>query len=68
VLQTGQRLGSAVGIAAVGSTVFGSLSDGWPTAFRHGLLVVLLFIAVALAAALYDLLRTYRSAAARDQP
>ncbi|MGI5284483.1 MFS transporter [Nonomuraea polychroma] len=68
VLQTGQRLGSAVGIAAVGSTVFGSLSDGWPTAFRHGLLVVLLFIAVALAAALYDLLRTYRSAAPRDQP
>ncbi|TMR11850.1 MFS transporter [Nonomuraea turkmeniaca] len=61
VLQTGQRLGSAIGIAAAGSTFFGSLNEGWPTAFRHGLLVVLLFIAIALAAAVYDLIRTYRS-------
>ncbi|MGP3964564.1 MFS transporter [Nonomuraea sp. 3N208] len=67
VLQTGQRLGSAIGIAAAGSTFFGSLADGWPTAFRHGLLVVLLFVALALAAAGYDLIRTYRSAP-RDQP
>ncbi|WP_049567525.1 MFS transporter [Nonomuraea sp. SBT364] len=57
VLQTGQRLGSSVGIAAAGSVFFGSLADGWPAAFRHGLLVVLAFVGVALAAALYDLAR-----------
>jgi EmrB/QacA subfamily drug resistance transporter len=58
VLQTGQRLGSSIGIAAAGSTFFGSLAGGWPTAFRHGLMVVLLCVGIALAAALYDLLRT----------
>ncbi|NUO97264.1 MAG: MFS transporter [Nonomuraea sp.] len=58
VLQTGQRLGSAIGIAAAGSTFFGALPQGWATAFRHGLLVVLAFVLVALAAALYDLIRS----------
>ncbi|MFG1708317.1 MFS transporter [Nonomuraea sp. M3C6] len=61
VLQTGQRLGSAIGIAAAGSTFFGALGDGWATAFRHGLVVVLLSISIALSAAGYDLFRTYRS-------
>ncbi|MFI7419563.1 MFS transporter [Nonomuraea sp. NPDC049684] len=58
VLQTGQRLGSAIGIAAAGSAFFGSLPQGWPTAFRHGLWVVLGFVVMALAAALYDLFRS----------
>ncbi|WP_433436959.1 MFS transporter [Nonomuraea sp. CA-141351] len=58
VLQTGQRLGSAIGIAAIGSTFFGALNEGWPAAFRHGLMVVLLFILLALSAAAYDLVRT----------
>jgi EmrB/QacA subfamily drug resistance transporter len=57
VLQTGQRLGSAIGIATAGSTFFGSLGAGWATAFRHGLMVVLLFILIALSAAVYDLAR-----------
>ncbi|MEU6788644.1 MFS transporter [Nonomuraea angiospora] len=57
VLQTGQRLGSAIGIAAAGSTFFGALGTDWATAFRHGLMVVLLFILIALAAAVYDLAR-----------
>lgn len=61
VLQTGQRLGSAIGIAAAGTTFFGSLGQGWATAFRHGLLVVVLAVAIALSAALYDLLHTSRS-------
>ncbi|MFC4118341.1 MFS transporter [Nonomuraea zeae] len=61
VLQTGQRLGSAIGIAAAGTIFFGSLSEGWATAFRHGLLVVLSSICIALAAAVYDLIRTYRT-------
>ncbi|MEU6718864.1 MFS transporter [Nonomuraea sp. NPDC046802] len=58
VLQTGQRLGSAIGIATVGSTFFGALPQGWSTAFRHGLTVVLAFVFVALGAAAYDLIRT----------
>ncbi|MEV4569317.1 MFS transporter [Nonomuraea sp. NPDC049419] len=60
VLQTGQRLGSAIGIAAAGSTFFGSLGDGWATAFRHGLFVVVSSVGVALLAALYDLMRSRR--------
>ncbi|UBU14080.1 MFS transporter [Nonomuraea gerenzanensis] len=58
VLQTGQRLGSAIGIAAAGTTFFGSLGEGWATAFRHGLVVVLSSVCIALAAALYDLIRS----------
>ncbi|MDX3104575.1 MFS transporter [Nonomuraea angiospora] len=57
VLQTGQRLGSAIGIAAAGSTFFGALGTDWATAFRHGLLVILLFIVISLSAAAYDLAR-----------
>ncbi|MEV4105528.1 MFS transporter [Nonomuraea sp. NPDC049649] len=57
VLQTGQRLGSAIGIAAAGSLFFGALGQGWPSAFRHGLMVVVAFVCAALLAALYDLLR-----------
>ncbi|MFI9553027.1 MFS transporter [Nonomuraea endophytica] len=62
VLQTGQRLGSAFGIAATGSIFFGALHDGWPSAFRHGLVVVMTFVAVALAAALFDLLHSRSTA------
>src|SRR5690606_8998780 len=57
VLQTGQRLGSSIGIAAAGSLFFTALGQGWPVAFRHGLLAVVGFVCVALAAALYDMLR-----------
>ncbi|SNS73339.1 drug resistance transporter, EmrB/QacA subfamily [Actinomadura meyerae] len=58
VLQTGQRVGTAMGVAAVGAVFFATLAttDGeWATAFRHGLLVVLGFVAAALAAAVADL-------------
>ncbi|SEM60296.1 MFS transporter [Nonomuraea pusilla] len=58
VLQTGQRLGSAIGIAAAGSVFFGSFGGGWAHAFRHGLLVVIGFVLAALIAAAYDLLRS----------
>jgi EmrB/QacA subfamily drug resistance transporter len=68
VLQTGQRLGSAIGIAAAGSTFFGSLARGWPTAFRHGLLVVLTCVSVALAAALYDLARSRGQPSEQPRP
>ncbi|HEV7208960.1 MAG TPA: MFS transporter [Mycobacteriales bacterium] len=60
VLQTGQRIGSAAGIAATGSVFYGALAGhgqpDWALAFRHGLLVITLFVALALALALIDVL------------
>ena len=64
VLQTGQRIGTAVGIAAVGAVFFavvaGSRGD-WAAAFRHGLVVVIAFVLFALCAALADLAASRRS-------
>ncbi|WP_328535130.1 MFS transporter [Streptomyces sp. NBC_00344] len=54
-LQTGQRVGSAVGIAAVGSVFFAQMADGWPTAYDHGLIVSVAFVVAALIAALADI-------------
>ncbi|MFI7576058.1 MFS transporter [Micromonospora sp. NPDC049497] len=59
MLQTGQRIGSAAGIAAVGSVFFSSLAAGagdWSAAFRHSLLLAAGIIALALVAALVDVL------------
>ncbi|MDX3852404.1 MFS transporter [Streptomyces sp. AK02-01A] len=54
-LQTGQRVGSAVGIAAVGSVFFARVaSDGWSAAYDHGLILVVAFTVAALIAALAD--------------
>ncbi|WP_433154291.1 MFS transporter [Actinomadura nitritigenes] len=68
VLQTGQRVGTAMGIAAVGSVFFSALASthgDWPGAFRRGLIVILVFVVLALAAAVADLAagRRARSAA-----
>jgi EmrB/QacA subfamily drug resistance transporter len=59
VLQTGQRIGTAVGIAAVGAVFFAAVSGthgDWAVAFQRGLLVVLAFVLAALCAAVADLL------------
>ncbi|HEY8478981.1 MAG TPA: DHA2 family efflux MFS transporter permease subunit [Spirillospora sp.] len=64
VLQTGQRVGTAVGVAVVGYAFFASLSatDGdWAAAFRQGLVVNLALVSAALAAALTDLVADRRS-------
>ncbi|MFI6346029.1 DHA2 family efflux MFS transporter permease subunit [Streptomyces sp. NPDC050560] len=55
-LQTGQRVGSSVGIAAVGSVFFAAVSrDGWASAYDHGLIVSIAFVAVALLVGVTDL-------------
>ncbi|MDG4819608.1 MULTISPECIES: MFS transporter [unclassified Micromonospora] len=57
MLQTGQRIGSAAGIAAVGSVLFSALSDSdgnWATAVRHALLLAMGIISLGLVAALFD--------------
>ncbi|WDZ83196.1 MFS transporter [Micromonospora cathayae] len=64
MLQTGQRLGSAAGIAAVGSVFFSSLASSggqWSVAFRHSLLLATGIIALTLVAALLDTHRHRRA-------
>ena len=54
-LQTGQRVGSAIGIAAVGSVFFAQVGpEGWATAYDHGLIVSVAFVLAALVVALAD--------------
>ncbi|MBP0460185.1 MFS transporter [Streptomyces bomunensis] len=56
-LQTGQRVGSAIGIAAVGSVFFAQVGkDGWGTAYDHGLVVSIAFVVAALIVALADVI------------
>lgn len=58
VLQTGQRIGSAAGIAFTGSVFYGVVrrSHGdWAQAFRHGLWVISAFVLAALVLGILDL-------------
>jgi MFS family permease len=55
-LQTAQRVGSAVGIAAVGAVFFAHLGPGdWSSAFDAGLLVSVAFVVAALVISLADI-------------
>lgn len=68
VLQTGQRIGSALGIAVVGSTFFSRLASpahpDWSGALRLGLVVSISFVVLALAIAIGDLTQERNRAAA----
>ncbi|MFJ8582988.1 MFS transporter [Micromonospora sp. NPDC093277] len=69
MLQTGQRIGSAAGIAAVGSVFFSTLGNtrgDWSTAFRHALVLAAGIIALALVAALVDVVLGHRRSPARS--
>ncbi|MET8552866.1 MFS transporter [Micromonospora zamorensis] len=62
MLQTGQRIGAAAGIAAVGSMFFSSLADSrgnWTSAFERSLLLATGIIVLALICALIDIVRTH---------
>ena len=70
LLQTGQRIGAAVGIAAVGAAFFSRLAStrgDYAAAYERGLLIALLFVGVALATALVDL-AVDRSRSAGSEP
>ncbi|MEW2359616.1 MFS transporter [Spirillospora sp. NPDC029432] len=73
MLQTGQRVGTAAGIAAVGAMFFATIAGtggDWAAGFRHGLLVILGLVAAAFVTALADLLlgRRGRPRAAPSRP
>src|SRR4051794_17033547 len=66
VLQTGQRIGSAAGIAMTGSIFYAAVrtSHGdWALAFRHGLWVITGFTAAALALGVLDVATNHRTPA-----
>jgi EmrB/QacA subfamily drug resistance transporter len=57
VLQTGQRIGSAAGIAFTGSVFYAAVRNShgdWALAFRHGLWVITAFTVAALALGVLD--------------
>ena len=57
VLQTGQRIGSAAGIAITGSVFYNQLASShgdFASAFRHGIVSIAAFVAAALALVLAD--------------
>jgi EmrB/QacA subfamily drug resistance transporter len=59
LLQVGQRIGAAVGIAAVGSIFFARVAatrGDFADAFTHGLLVATAFVGAALVLAVVDIL------------
>jgi EmrB/QacA subfamily drug resistance transporter len=71
VLQTGQRIGSAVGISAVGAVFFGSLASSrgdWSSSISSGLVVTVGLVVLALVVGIADLVAdriTRRRRAAR---
>ncbi|SFK34054.1 MFS transporter [Cellulomonas sp. KH9] len=67
VLQTGQRLGAATGIAVVGSLYFAGVADGDGAAgVAHGLRATLALLGLSLAVGVLDLVRTSRSTPAGE--
>jgi EmrB/QacA subfamily drug resistance transporter len=57
VIQTGQRIGSAAGIAATGALFYATLASSrgdFTAAVRDGFLMIVLFVVVALAVAVAD--------------
>lgn len=71
MLQTGQRVGAAIGIAGVGAVFFSALARpnvGWAGAFREALLITISFVSVGLVTALVDIrLHRRKSVGGGDQ-
>lgn len=64
VLQTGQRIGTAIGIAAIGSAFFAEVASShgdYAMAFQHSLLVAIAFVLVSLVVAVVDVVTARRA-------
>jgi EmrB/QacA subfamily drug resistance transporter len=71
VLQTGQRIGAAVGIAAVGSLLFSQLASSrgdWAHATSVALRLCVVVVVLALVVALIDLRTNARARSKQTQP
>jgi hypothetical protein len=57
-MQTGQRVGAAVGIAAVGAVFFAdeATTGNYARAFQRGIAIALAFVVAALVLAVVDIL------------
>lgn len=65
VMQTGERIGTAIGIAAITGVVFeAAAGPGWPTATQVGLAIEIVVIALAASVAAADLRAARRRRAA----
>jgi len=74
LLQVGQRIGAAVGIAAVGSVFFARVAAtqgrDFASAYTHGMIVATAFVVAALLLAVVDVLvdrRVQRGSSRRDE-
>jgi EmrB/QacA subfamily drug resistance transporter len=67
VLQTGQRIGLAVGQAVIGAVFFTSVAgtgpDAYATGLRHAVLAAICFVSLAVAIGVHDLVRSRRRTA-----
>lgn len=67
VLQTGQRIGLAIGQAVIGAVFFTAIKGVGPTAYAHALryavVAALCFVAIAVALGIQDLVRARRAPA-----
>lgn len=62
ILQTGQRLGTAIGIVVITGIAFSVVAArGWDEGFIYGLLVITIFAAAAAAVAFGDMLLSRRT-------
>jgi hypothetical protein len=71
LLQTGQRVGAAVGIAAVGSAFFAAVASNhgnFADAYQHGIIVALVFVVAALLIAVIDIAVDRRGRHGRHGP
>jgi EmrB/QacA subfamily drug resistance transporter len=75
LLQTGQRIGAAIGIAAVGSVFFAQLggmagkdTTRYPHAFQVGITVASCFVLLALVIALIDVVVDHRISGGSAEP
>ncbi|WP_085529172.1 MFS transporter [Kocuria massiliensis] len=63
VLQTGQRVGTSIGIAAITGVVFATVaSSDWPTAMMTGLLVIAAVVVLAGCVGVRDMMQGRRAA------
>ena len=65
VLQTGQRIGLAIGQALIGAVFFNSLdrrraSTSYARALGHAVIAAICFVSIAVAIGVHDLVRTRR--------